>query len=112
MKTVQVEVSLELAQRLQEHADNLAQIIEWGLCVAEAREKQAVFPVIDTNLPERSAILEALRSTGLMINLDTDLAARYQGNIGRPRRTPVYVQGTPLSKIIVAERGPEWPEDS
>ena len=112
MKTVQVEVSAELAQRLQGHADNLAQIIEWGLGVAEAREKQAVSPVIDANLPERLEILEALRSTGLLIDLDTDLAARYQGDIGRPRRTPVYVQGTPLSKIIVAELGPEWPEES
>ena len=102
---------LELAQRLQGSTDTLAQIIEWGLCVAESMGKRTASPVIEAGAQERSKILEALRSTGLVVNLDSNLIARYQVAIKRPRRTPVYLRGKPLSEIIVAERGPEWPED-
>ena len=111
METIQLEIPVELAQRLQGSPDTLAQIIEWGLCVAESMEKRAASPVIEAGAQERSKILEALRSTGLVVNLDSNLLARYQVDIERPRRTPVYIRGKPLSEIIVAERGPEWPED-
>ena len=74
-------------------------------------EKGAASPVIEAGAQERSKILEALRSTGLVVNLDSNLMARYQVDVERLRRTPVDVRGKPLSEIIVAERGPEWPED-
>ncbi len=60
---------------------------------------------------KRRKVMEALRSTGLVVELDSTLAARYRANATRPRRTPVYVKGKPLSEVIVAERGPEWSED-
>lgn len=111
METVQLEIPVELAQRLQGYPDTLAQIIEWGLCVAENMEKRVAAPVTEAGAQERSKILEALWSTGLVVNLDSNLIPRYQADIEQPRRTPVYLRGKPLSEIIVAERGPEWPED-
>ncbi len=110
METVQLEIPAELAQRLQGHPDKLAQIIEWGLCVAETKEEQAASSVMEAEIQERLNVLEALRSTGLVVKLDANLAARYQVKAGRPRRTPVYVRGKPLSEVIVAERRPEWSE--
>ena len=52
----------------------------------------------------RRRIAEALRSTGLVVELDSALAARYRANATEPRRTPIYVKGKPLSEVIVAER--------
>lgn len=111
METVQVEVSPELAQLLQSHSDNLAQIIEWGVWVAEERDRQALVAAMQAEPPEHSKIEAALHASGLIVKLEATLAARYQGVAGRSRRTPVYVRGKPLSEVIVAERGPKWPEE-
>ena len=108
METVQLEVPVELAQRLRGHPGKLAQILEWGLHVAEVKEQKAAATPTGAKSQTRQKMLEALRSTGLVVELDAALAARYQANATRPRRTPVYVTGRPLSEIIVAERGPEW----
>jgi hypothetical protein len=111
METVQLEVSAELAQRLRVHPGKLAQILEWGLGVAEVKEQKAASAPIEAKSQTRRKVMGALRSTGLVVELDPTLAARYQVSATQPRRTPVYVKGKPLSGIIVAERGSEWHEE-
>jgi hypothetical protein len=107
METIQVEVSPELAQRLRTHSGKLTQILEWGLHYIEAEEKTEAKSVS----LERRKTLDALRASGLMLELDPTLAARYQAGADKSRRTPIYVKGKPLSEIIVAERGPAWDEE-
>jgi hypothetical protein len=111
METVQLEVPVELAQRLQVHRGQLTQILEWGLHVAETEARKSATALTEGKLPARRKLLEALRSTGLVVELDATLATRYRAAAAQPRRTPVYVQGKPLSEVIIAERGPEWSED-
>jgi hypothetical protein len=107
METIQVEVSPELAERLRTHSSQLTQILEWGLHYVEAEEAHEVK---GASL-ERQKTLDALRASGLLLNLDRTLAARYQAGGETSRRTPIYVKGKPLSEIIVAERGPAWDEE-
>ncbi len=104
METIQVEVSSEMAQRLRTHPDKLAQILEWGLHVVEAQER----PAVEKVPPARQKTLDALRASGLVLELDPTLVERYQAGSDKTRRTPIYVKGKPLSEIIVAERGPAW----
>jgi hypothetical protein len=107
METIQVEVSPELAQRLRTHSSKLTQILEWGLHHIEAEGK----PEAESTSLERQKTLDALRASGLMLELDPTLAARYQSGVDTSRRTPVYVKGKPLSEMIIAERGPAWDEE-
>jgi hypothetical protein len=107
METIQLEVSPELAQRLRRYPDKLAQILEWGLNTIEAEER----PGAKNVSPERQKILDALRATGLVLELDRTLVARYQAGPDKSRRTPVYVKGKPLSEVIVAERGSAWGDE-
>jgi hypothetical protein len=111
METVQLEVPVELAQRLRVQSGQLMQILEWGLRVAEVEEQKAAATLTEAKSQKRRKVIEALRSTGLVVELDSTLAARYRANATRPRRTPVYVKGKPLSEVIVAERGPEWADE-
>jgi hypothetical protein len=111
METVQLEAPVELAQRLQVHPGQLTQILEWGLRVAETAARKSATAPTEGKLPARRKLLEALRSTGLVVELDATLATRYRAAAAQPRCTPVYVQGKPLSEVIIAERGPEWSED-
>ncbi len=107
METIQLEVSPELAQRLRTHAGKLTEILEWGLHYVEAEET----PEVKSASLERQKTLDALRASGLLLDLDRTLAARYQAGAETSRRTPIYVKGKPLSEIIVAERGPSWYEE-
>ena len=107
METIQVEVSAELAERLRTHSNQLAQILELGLRCVEADEP----PKVKSSSFERQKTLDALYASGLLLNLDRTLAARYQAGTDTSRHTPVYVNGKPLSEMIVAERGPTWDEE-
>jgi predicted RNase H-like HicB family nuclease len=86
----------------------LTQILEWGLRVAETAARESATAPTEGKLPARRKMLEALRSTGLVVELDATLATRYRADAAQPRRTPVYVQGKPLSEVVIAERGLEW----
>ncbi len=107
METILVEVSPELAERLRTHSSQLTQILEWGLHYIEAEETLEIKSVS----LERQKTLDALRASGLLLDLDRTLAERYQAGAETLRRTPVFVKGKPLSEIIVAERGPAWDEE-
>lgn len=111
METVQLEVPVELAQRLQAHPGQLAQIREWGLRVAETEASRAAAAPVEARTPARCKLIEALRSAGLLVELDSRLSTRYRADAMESRRTPMYIQSKPLSEVIIAERGPEWVED-
>lgn len=93
METVQIEALPELTE-----------IIEGD------RERRKHATAMPHALSEHAQLEEILAASVLSVKLDANLAARYQGGAGWPRRTPVYVRGKPLSEVIIAERGPEWPE--
>jgi hypothetical protein len=106
METIQVQVSTDLARRLRPHVHELPQILEWGL--RQVEQKEAVPPARRAAEVQREEVLAALRSTGLVVELDPAIAARYQVLAAQPLRTPVQVEGQPLSELIIRERGPEW----
>ena len=103
METIQIQVSSELARRLRPYMSELPRILEWGLRHVE-RETEAKSPPPLT----RADVLAALRSTGILVELDPAIAARYRPGSDRQRRTPVQVKGKPLSEIIIEERGRQW----
>ena len=103
LETIQVRVSPELARRLRPYQSELPRILEWGLCRLE-RETDAGPPTSTT----REEILTVLRSTGILVELDPSIAARYRAGSDQRRCTPVQVQGKPLSEMIIEERNRRW----
>jgi hypothetical protein len=53
-------------------------------------------------------VLAALRSTGILVELDPTIAARYRASLDQQERTPVRVEGKPLSEMIIEERDQQW----
>jgi hypothetical protein len=53
------------------------QILEWGLHYVEAEEA----PEVKSASLERQKTLDALRTSGLLLNLDRTLAARYRRGV-------------------------------
>ena len=72
-----------------------ALIMEWLAAETAPMEQQE----------EESRLLhEALSSTGLLQPIGLDLIATYVSDPSAPRRSPIQVQGKPLSTIIVEQR--------
>lgn len=85
------------------YQSELPRILEWGLRHVE-RETGASSPA----LPSRAEVLAAMRSTGIVVELDPVIAERYRAGLGKQRRTPVQVEGKPLSEMIIEERDQRW----
>lgn len=113
METIQLRVPSELAKRLRLHYGELPKILEWGLrCMEGEIEVDSLSPAVKPKgPPDREQVLEALRSMGMLVDLDPTIAVSYQAGADRQQHTPVQVDGTPLSAIIVAERRQRWNED-
>jgi len=102
METIQIQVSADLAELLRPHYDELPLILEWGLrCLEEAEPWCTTVPA---EAPQREKVFTALHSTGILVQMDPVIAARYRSLADRPRRTPIHVPGKPLSEMIVEER--------
>ncbi len=72
-----------------------ALIMEWLAAETAAMEQQE----------EESRLLhEALSSTGLLQPISLDLIATYVSDPSAPRRSPIQVQGKPLSTVIIEQR--------
>ncbi len=99
---IQIPVSAELAQRLRPYQSELPRILEWGLRHVE-RETETGLPS-----PTRADVLAALRSTGILVELDPAIAARYRAGSDQQGRIPVRVEGKPLSEMIIEERDRQW----
>ena len=102
-ETIQIQVPSELARRLRPYQRELPRILEWGLRRVE-RETEAGAP----SSPTRTDVLAALRSTGILVELDPAIAARYRGGSNQQARIPVRVEGKPLSEMIIEERDRQW----
>ena len=105
VETIQIQVPTELARRLLPYRSELPRILEWGLRHIEIeRETEAE----SLPSPTRQAVLAALRSTGIIVELDPVIAARYRAGSEQQRRPPVWVEGKPLSEMIIEERDQQW----
>lgn len=105
MEIIQVQVSSELARRLRPYQNELPRILEWGLRhVERERETEAESPTP----PTREEVLAALRSTGLLVELDPVIVTRYREGEEKQYCTPVRVEGKPLSEMIVEARDQRW----
>lgn len=103
METIQIQVPSELARRLRPYQGELPRILEWGLRHLE-RETEAK----SLALPTRADVLAALRSTGILVELDPSIVARYRAGSDQQRSAPVWVKGKPLSEMIIEERSRQW----
>jgi hypothetical protein len=103
-------VPLELARRLRLHSDDLPEILERGLrsIEGEAETGSTPPPSEPESTPDREQVLAALRSAGILVDLDPAIAVTYVTGADQQRHTPVKVDGTPLSEMIVAERRQRW----
>ena len=110
---IQIQVPTELAQRLRRHHDDLAQILEWGLRhVEEKAGSDSLTPATEPQeTSQREDLLAALRSTGILIDLDPALGTKCMTDADQRRHTPIRVAGTPLSEMIIAERRERWSDD-
>jgi hypothetical protein len=100
MEIIQIQVSSELARRLRPYQGELPRILEWGLRHVERETEIESAPP-----PTRADVLAALRSTGILVELDPVIAARYRAGLDQQGCTPVRVEGKPLSEMIIEERG-------
>jgi len=109
-ETIQVQVSSELARRLRLHSDDLPEILERGLRSMEGEAETGSIPPPSEpgSTPDREQVLAALRSAGILVDLDPAIAVKYVAGADKQRHTPVTVDGTPLSEMIVAERRQRW----
>jgi hypothetical protein len=109
-ETIQVPVPSELARRLRLHYDDLPEILERGLCSIQGEaETGSIRPPSEPESSlDREQVLVALRSAGILVDLDPPLAVKYGASADQQRHTPVQVDGTPLSEMIVAERRQRW----
>ena len=109
-ETIQVQVPSELARRLRLHSDDLTKILEWGLRCIEGEAQAGAPPPLSEpeSTPDREQVLAALRSAGILVNLDPAIAVKYVASTDQQEHTPVKVDGTPLSEMIIAERRQRW----
>ena len=105
MEIIQIQVPSELARRLRSHQSELPRILERGLRYIEREGK--VQPGMSAS-PTKEDVLVALRTTGILVELDPVIGGRYRAGSSKQRGTPVQVQGKPLSEMIVEERGQQW----
>jgi len=87
METIQVQVPLELARRLEPHQRELPQILEWGLQHIEAEQHQ---------------LTAALRQAGAIGPEPEQVAQYLEQQAGA--WMPVQASGQPASDLIIEER--------
>ena len=109
-ETIQVQVPSELARRLRLHSGDLPDILERGLRSMEGEAETSSIPPPSEpeSTPDREQVLAALRSARILVDLDPAIAAKYVASTDQQERTPVKVDGTPLSELIIAERRQRW----
>jgi hypothetical protein len=91
----------DLYAKLQAKAANKGMSLE-GL-IMEQLSAEAT-PVRQRDM-EKRFLHEVLLSTGLLQSVSLDLIAAYVPDPSAPRRSPVQVQGKPLSVAIIEQRG-------
>jgi len=90
---IRVEVPEEMAQRVDRPPIEIVRILELGFQQYEAAKK-----------PPRARVIEALRGTGLITQLGSDILQRYGADETRRRQPPLQAEGKPVSQLIIQER--------
>jgi hypothetical protein len=96
MEKIQIEVSIDLWQRLQPYQNDLAHILEWGLQYVEQRAG------VEPESPPRE-VLSVLRQAGA-IGPDYETMVSYVTAPATQNRSPLQAGGKPASEIIIEQR--------
>jgi hypothetical protein len=94
MEIIQVQVPLELAQRLRPHYEELPQILEWGLRQLEQNQTEA---------ERQQQLIAILRQVGVT-GPDPGTVAQYLAEQAAAPWTPLEAGGKPASEIIIEDR--------
>jgi hypothetical protein len=94
MRTIQLEIPDNLANRLAPHEDHLVELLELGL---DTWQKEGE-PHPET---ERERVRRVLSAAENITLPDEDAA-----QLPYVRRTPVKITGKPVSEIAIEQRGP------
>lgn len=93
MQTIQVKLRDKQAQKLAPYQDRLAELLDLGLEAWLERKTQQAHP-------EQEQQLQALAASGIVT-----LPQPYANDQPYRRRTPVPINGQPVSELVVEERG-------
>jgi len=91
METIQIQVPTDLAERLQDHRDELPQILEWGLYHVQQERVQ------------QDQLVAVLRQAGAA-GPDLETIAQYLAEPQTRHWMPIPTDGKPASELIIGER--------
>ena len=94
MHTIQLDIPDELAERLAPYSDHLAALLELGLQAWMAHEQQEHVAVWED-------MLQILGTSGKVA-----IPQPHPGPEPYVRHTPIPITGTPVSELVIAQRGP------
>jgi hypothetical protein len=89
------------------YAELQAEAARVGMSLAGVivERRTAESPTAEQRAVEKRLLQEVLDSSGLLQPVSPDLVAAYVLELSVPRRSPIRVQGTPLSAMIIEQRG-------
>jgi hypothetical protein len=88
VRTIQLEIPDELAERLVPYREHLAELLELGL---NSRERS-----------EQETLKQVLTRSGKIVMPESGIE-----DPGYERHTPVPITGQPVSEIVIEQRGPQ-----
>ncbi len=94
MRTIQLEIPDELAEKVAPYRDHLPELLEMGLQAWLERERQG-------RLAQQERVLQVLAASGRVA-----LPQPYTGEKPYVRQTPISATGRPVSQIVIEQRGP------
>lgn len=100
MKTIQIEIPLELNKRLIPYQDDLARLLEWGLRYLE--EQASTKPELAAYIEQRR-LMSVLREAGT-IGPDASTITGYLAQPQVKNRQPIVATGPPTSQVIIEQR--------
>ncbi len=100
MKTIEIQVSTELVQRLRPYQDDLARLLELGLRYLE--EKTITEPE-RKSYAQPEQIINVLRQAGT-IGPDLPTITGYLAQPDNQKWQPIQASGKPASEIIIEQR--------
>jgi hypothetical protein len=89
------------------YAELQAEAARVGISLAEVIVERltAESPTAEQRAEEKRLLQEVLDASGLLQPVSPDLVAAYVLEPSAPRRSPVRMQGAPLSAMIIEQRG-------
>lgn len=95
METILLQIPDDLIDEIRPHRNDLVQILRLGLGQLTTAEAKT----------SRERTMRALRSTGLVRPIAPGLVSRYAAEPATHRHLPLPLSGTPLSEIVIEQRG-------